>query len=159
MNIEIKHFFSIKWISLAGQTSAGQTSPWYSLNGDKVLYLNIHLYMIWLLITYGWAHGSETARIFFRGRPIFPRVTPSTFFFTTASLWDETFFKAIVQEFLPPRKWIKKISAQKKSFVFSLCVTKKLEMVLELGRNNGNGNGPRQSEKLVVGSEWGRFFS
>ena len=29
-----------------GQTSAGQTGPWYSLNGDKVLYLNIHLYMI-----------------------------------------------------------------------------------------------------------------
>ena len=23
-----------------------QTGPWYSLNGDKVLYLNIHLYMV-----------------------------------------------------------------------------------------------------------------
>ena len=46
MNIEIKYFISIKWISSAGQTSASQTSPWYSLNGDKVLYLNIHLYMI-----------------------------------------------------------------------------------------------------------------
>ena len=34
------------WISSAGQTTAGQTGPWYSLNGDKVLYLNIHLYMI-----------------------------------------------------------------------------------------------------------------
>ena len=46
MNIEIKYFISNKWISSAGQTSASQTGPWYSLNGDKVLYLNNHLYMI-----------------------------------------------------------------------------------------------------------------
>ena len=43
---------SIKGISSAGQTPAGQTGPWYSLNGDKVLCLNIHLYMIQPLRTY-----------------------------------------------------------------------------------------------------------
>ena len=41
--MEIKYFISIKRLSSAGQKSAGQTGPWYSLIEDKVLYLHIHL--------------------------------------------------------------------------------------------------------------------
>ena len=46
MNIDIKYFISIKCISWAGLAGRCLASRWYSLNGDKVLYLNIHLYMI-----------------------------------------------------------------------------------------------------------------
>ena len=44
----------VKWISWPGQTSAGQTGPWYLLNVQYWVILNIALEMISPIISYFW---------------------------------------------------------------------------------------------------------
>ena len=93
MNIDIKYFISIKWISWTGQTSAGQTGPWYSLNGDIVLYLNIHLYMIrsYMIVTFRLKIACDkTASVLFisvilKSSQIFLRISQSS----VVPLWQE----------------------------------------------------------------------